>query len=103
MFFSHKYLWFAYNLILLLIWLGLFLWKKETRKEMLTMSILIMPFVPIAEFFFIRDYWKPELFNGWSVGIEELIFGFAFGGVTAILYEEIFEKKHSKRHLPRHT
>ena len=56
----------------------------------------------MSEFFYLRDYWHPELFTGWAIGIEDLLFGFAIGGIAAVIYEELFGKKHARRHLPAH-
>ncbi|KKQ91174.1 MAG: hypothetical protein UT16_C0022G0002 [Candidatus Azambacteria bacterium GW2011_GWA2_39_10] len=52
------------------------MYRRDLRKEMLTMSFVVAPMGPLSEFFYLRDYWQPELFNGWSIGIEDLIFGF---------------------------
>ena len=96
---------FAYltgNLILFIIWLTLFIYRKDLRHKMLLMSCLIAPLGPLSEIFFTRDYWKPELFNGWQIGIEDLLFGFFAGGIASVFYEEILGKKYTKRHLAGH-
>jgi len=78
------------------------MYRRDLRKEMLTMSFVVAPMGPLSEFFYLRDYWQPELFNGWSIGIEDLIFGFTIGGIAAVIYEVFFGKKYMKRHLPAH-
>jgi hypothetical protein len=66
------------------------------------MSVLTAPLGPIAEIFYRRDYWRPELFNGWAIGIEDIIFAFAIGGITAVIYEEVFGKRIATRRTKEH-
>lgn len=68
---------------------------------MLLMSILSSPF-GIIEYWFINDYWRPELFNGWRVGLEDFLFMFVMGGIAGVIYEELFGKNYSKRHHRHH-
>lgn len=91
---DYKYAYLIGCLIGLAVWLFLFLYRKKIRKEMLFMSLLIAPLGPISEFFYFRDYWKPEyILNILGVGIEDLLFGFIIGGIAAAIYEEFFVKK----------
>lgn len=89
-------------LVFLAIWLLLYKVRKDLRKEMLTMSLLIAPLGPLSQILYLRDYWRPELFNGWTIGFEDLLFGFAIGGITAVIYEELFGKKYIKGHTQKH-
>jgi hypothetical protein len=102
MFGNFQYAYLVGSIFFLLVWLILFLRRKDLRKEMIIMSLLVAPMGPLSEFFYLRDYWQPELFNGWVVGLEDLIFGFTIGGIAAVLYEEVFGRKYVKRHLPKH-
>jgi len=61
------------DLFFLFIWLILFFARKDLRKQMLIMSFVVAPMGPISEIFYLRDYWQPQLFNGWSVGVEDLL------------------------------
>ncbi len=91
---------FAYligNAIFAVVWLALFLLRKDLRVEMLAMSIVVAPLGPVSELFYLRDYWQPELFNGWRIGIEDALFGFFIGGIAAVLYEELVGKRHMRR------
>jgi len=99
---SFRYAYLLGNLFFVLIWFILFLYRRDLRKEMLVMSFIIMPMGPLTEFFYLRDYWRPELFNGWAVGIEDLLFAFTIGGIAAVIYEEFFSKKYLKKHLALH-
>ncbi len=99
---NSQYAYLLGNLFFIIVWVALFIYRRDLRKEMLIMSLVIAPMGPISEIFYLRDYWHPELFNGWAIGIEDLIFGFAIGGIAAVIYEELFGKKHVKRHLAAH-
>jgi len=76
-----------------LVWLILFLLRKDIRKEMLVISVIFGILGPISNILFIQDWWSPLTFDGTKVGILDSIFvGFMIGGVTAVLYEEIFRR-----------
>lgn len=90
----------------IVIWLALFLIRKDTRKEQLIMSCLVAIIGPISEIFYFRDYWIPESILPIFVGkfplmIEDVLFGFAIGGIAAVIYEILFRKKLSK--LSKHS
>lgn len=78
-------------LVFLLVW-ALFFWRaKFLRKEMLIMSFIGAIFGPISEFWYFKDYWQPELLIKFPVGgLEDVLFGFAIGGIAAVAYETIF-------------
>ena len=57
------------------------------------MSFLVAPLGPLSEFFYLKDYWQPQLMNGWKIGFEDFLFAFCIGGIAGVLYEEIFRKK----------
>lgn len=90
------------NLFFLSVWTILFLYRRDLRKEMLLMSLIIAPLGPVSELFYLRDYWQPQFFNGWLLIGQDLLFSFAIGGIAAVIYEEVFGKKHAKRHLTAH-
>jgi len=90
------------NLFFFLIWIFLFLNRRDLRKEILIMSLIVAPMGPLSELFYLRDYWQPEFFNSWSAIIENLFFAFTIGGVASVIYEEFFGKKYAKRHLTSH-
>ena len=92
----YKYAYLLGDLILFAVWSILFL-RKDLRKEILTVSIIGGVLGPLSEAFYIRDYWQPQLFNGWTIGIEDFLFGFFFTGITASIYEEVFGKRFIKK------
>jgi len=84
-----QYVWFIWSLIILALWAIIYLLRKESRKEMLKMSLITMPF-GLTEPLFVPEYWfPPSLFNlaiKTGFDIESLIFSFAIGGIGTVLY-----------------
>src|SRR3989344_2113188 len=76
MFDSFQYTYLLGDLFFLLIWIILFIFRRDLRKEIFIMSLVVAPMGPMSEFFYLRDYWHPELFTGWAIGIEDLLFSF---------------------------
>ena len=90
---NYQYTYFVGDLILLAVWLLLFLWRKDIRKEMLYLSPFFGIIGLLTEHYYIRDWWKPLTITGTPIGIEDFLFGFGIGGLAAVIYEEIFKKK----------
>ena len=103
MFDNFQYAFIAGNLLFLLVWIILFVTRRDLRKEILIMSIIVAPMGPISEIFYLRDYWQPEFFNSMLSIIEELLFGFTIGGITAVIYEVFFAKKYLQKNLRPHS
>jgi hypothetical protein len=85
----------------LVIWLVLFWLRKDTRMEQVRMSYVIGILGPLSELIYFRDYWLPEsifpIFIGnFPLMIEDVLFGFAIGGIGAVIYEIVFRKRLSK-------
>jgi len=58
------------------------------------MSIIIASIGLYAEYFWwTRDWWSPPTITGTRIGIEDVLNGFVSGGITAVLYEELFKKR----------
>jgi hypothetical protein len=81
------------GLVFSIIWLLLFLWRKNTRKEMLTVSIIFALPGPIANLIYIQDWWKPLTITKTPIGLEGLIVGFMIGGIASVIYEDFFKKR----------
>lgn len=89
-----KYVYIVADLIFLAVWLILYLHRKDLRKEMLVMSLIIGVIgIPGEYFLWIKDWWKPQTITGTAVGIEDFLLGFTNGGIAAVLYEEIFRRR----------
>lgn len=91
------------TLPLVIVWIALFSLRKDLRKEMLIMS-LIMSVVSVATsyYWWTIDWWQPPTIFGTKVGIEDFITGFAAGGIMAAIYEVVFKKKLYKRKKDKH-
>lgn len=91
------YLYFLVDIVLSIVWLILFYFRKDLRKEMLEVSlfvgILTCAFAP----FFIGSYWSPSTLFGTTFTIEDFLFGFFSAGICASIYEEICGRHFRKR------
>ena len=105
------YVWFIWSLIILALWGVVYLMKKDSRREMLKMSWITMPF-GLTEPLFVPEYWyPPSLFDlaiKTGFDIESLIFSFAIGGIGTVLYNLIFKRRfiempHTERSHQRHS
>ncbi len=81
-----------WSLIFLTAWLFLFIWKKSYRKEMIVMSIIFAFLGPLVDLAYSIDWWNAQTITNTRIGMEAIIFGFGFGGITAVIYEVIFRK-----------
>lgn len=86
---------------LFLVWLILFLWRKDVRKEMLFLSIVFGILGLILGFVYTIDWWHPLTLTHTIIGIEDFILGFVAGGVGGVIYEEIFKKKLKPRNFKK--
>lgn len=78
------------------IWLVIFLIRKDLRQEMLFGSFLGLPF-GFIEYFFVPSYWNPlslfDFIRRFGFGIESFIFAFFTAGIAAVFYEFLGNKK----------
>jgi Lycopene cyclase len=74
--------------VFLCVWLMLYLLRKDTRREMLTMSLLVgVVSICTLYFWYTIDWWHPKTLTGTRIGIEDFLIGFAGGGVMSACYE----------------
>lgn len=98
-----QYAYLLGDLALLFIWVGVFFYYKDTRREMLTMSVLIgLVSVATAHYWWTVDWWHPMTLTGTRVGIEDFLMGFAAGGIMAVIYEGVFKQKYYIRKASHH-
>lgn len=90
---SYQYSYLIGDLVLFAIWLVLFLWRRDVRKEMIILSLIFGFLGILVQFVYINDWWHPLTLTGTRIGIEDFIFGFCVAGIAAVIYEEIFKKK----------
>lgn len=98
---SYHYVWLLWSSAFLLPWLLLFLAFPRHRRQMWWASLLMAPF-GLTEPLFVPEYWNPpslfELAQKTGFDIESVIFSFAIGGVGAVLYNIIADKRPQRMH-----
>src|SRR3989338_9589798 len=102
--FDYQYAYLIFNVFFFLIWLALFLIRPDLRKKMLVMSLIVAP-LGFTQYFYFQDYWHPTYSLGTLfgiAGIEDILWSFFIGGITAVIYEEIFGIHYAKRHVKNH-
>ncbi len=87
-----RYAYLIANIFFLIVWFLIYWRVKDLRRPMLVMSLLAASFGPISEIWYFADYWKPEIVLPLPIvgGVEDLLFGFSIGGISAFVYESIF-------------
>lgn len=90
---SYQFTYLYMGLIFFVVWLALYLWRKNTRKEMLSISVLFALPGALADLIYTQDWWVPQTLTGTTVSLEGAIVGFMIGGIATVLYEDIFKKK----------
>lgn len=92
-----QYVWFYWSLLILLVWIIIYLVKKDSRREMLLVSLWTSP-LGLTEPFFVPSYWNPpslfDLAQNTGFDIESLIFCFAIGGIGSVLYNLILRQQY---------
>ena len=90
---SYQYSYLIGAMSTLIIWFVLFFWRKDTRKEMLIISIIYGVIGIIVDPIYAIDWWFPLTITNTMPGIESFIFGFAIAGIASVIYIHIFNKK----------
>lgn len=107
---SDDYVWFAWSIVFLVLWGIIFAAFPDERRKMWQTSFFTMPF-GLTEPLFVPRYWRPpSLFNlaqRTGFDIESLMFCFAIGGASAVLYDLLTGRRSRpmasiERHLPIH-
>lgn len=83
------------------IWVLIFIFKKNLRKEMAIASFLLLSLV-FFEPFFVPDYWLPDTILNPKLSIEDFIISFSVSGISAVVYEIVLGK-HVKHFKLKHT
>jgi len=107
-----QYAWLIWSLMLLVIWAVVYfsLRNKESKKEMLTMSLWTSLF-GLTESLFVPEYWSPpslfDLAQKTGFDIESLLFVFGVSGLAVVIYESVFRIRHERisaeeKNQPRH-
>ena len=80
------------SLVFFILWLIFFLFSNETRTEQLVMSIVGLILSPGILLIAIHDFRNIISDNVSVIGIEDLLFGFSFFGISAIIYQILIGK-----------
>lgn len=95
---DYQYAYLIGDLIIgLPLWSVLFFGRKDLRREMLIVSLLIGIAGPVSEYWYTQDYWQPQTFTGTVAGLEDFLFGFFVGGIASAIYEGAFGRRFAKR------
>ena len=107
---SDTHVWLVWSSAFLVPWAVLFWAFPQHRRAMLWASLFTMPF-GLTEPLFVPEYWSPpslfDLALRTGFDIESLIFCFGIGGVGAVLFNAIAQRRlqtvsREERHSPRH-
>lgn len=105
-----QYVWLIWSLAFLAPWTVLYFFKPVFRREMLRAS-LATSLLGLSEPIFVPEYWNPpslfDLAQRTGFDIESLIFCFSIGGIGAVMYNAIANRRlgevpHAERHNRRH-
>lgn len=100
---SDKFVYLIALIPFCIIWLFLFLKRKDLRKEIFFTSVLIGVLSVLTSYFWwTKDWWRPLTITGTLVGIEDFIMGFASGGTMSVVYDFLSGKTYSKRETQKH-
>lgn len=93
--FLHPYAYLVGDALFGAVWLVLFLWRKDLRRELITMSAVGGLLAPGA-LIYLPDYWNPDHIIGPSpLGVEDFLFAFFISGIGGVLYEAVVGKVHT--------
>jgi len=89
---GYQYTYFIGVFLALIVWVFLFIRRKDTRKEMLYLSLIFGIPAPLIAYVHLSDWWSPTTIMGTPVGIEDFLFGFVMGGIASVIYGYFFNK-----------
>jgi len=94
---SDKYVYLIALIPFCIIWTSLYSSRKDLRKEMFSISVLIGVISVLTSYFWwTKDWWKPQNITGTIVGIEDFIMGFTSGGIMSIAYNYLLKNGYSE-------
>lgn len=90
---GYQYTYLLKALLFFIIWIILFLWKKDNRKDMLKISIIFAFAGPLSEILYTQDWWSPETITNTGMGFESFFVAFFIAGIASVIYKNLFNKK----------
>lgn len=85
-----------------------FILRTDLRKEMLIAGLVFGVVAFLSEPLFILHYWNPDYlfplsYKGLALGsLEDFLYGFLKGGVSAVIFEVLFREQFSRRKTRAH-
>jgi len=93
---DYQYSYFVGSLIFIVAWLILYAVARQHRGQMIWGSLLSAPFA-LTGFLFMPEYWSPpslfDLDARFGIGIEDVLWSAAVGGIAAAASEIIFQQR----------
>ena len=89
---GYQYTYLLMALVFLAIWLALFIWRKNTRKEMMIMSLIFAFAGPLADILYTKDWWRPLTLTNTAIGPEAILVGFMIGGIASVIHKPMETK-----------
>lgn len=99
---SYQFAYLLLAILLIPLWLILFIARKDLRHKMLVLSLIIGIIGPFSELWYIQDYWDPGTVFNIPIGIESVLYPFLLGGISSVIYEEVFKKRYRKKKDKQH-
>jgi hypothetical protein len=91
--FIQQYFYLFGIFIFAIIWIFIFIKRRESRRELIIIGLLFgLGSIPFENIYAIYDYWHPNFIFGQSFPIESFLYGFFFVGILTELYEATFRK-----------
>ncbi len=90
---DYQYTYLIMGLVFFLIWGGLYLWRKDTRHQMMVFSAMFAFAGPAADLLYLKDWWSPQFIFSSYFSIESILTGFMIGGISTVLYEDVFRRR----------
>jgi len=81
---------------LTVIWVIFFIASRETRREMLVMSLLMLAATPGAVYLAAAEPRASQVITDLSVPNENFLFAFTIGGIAAVIYHIVYRKTFRK-------
>jgi hypothetical protein len=90
------------SLALLVVWLVLFAARRDLRADMIWTSVLVGVLSPLTAYAWWNvDWWRPPTVTGTQIGFEDVLMGFAAGGIMAVAYQAVCSRRNRRRGTPR--
>jgi hypothetical protein len=91
------YIYLLLAFFLSIFWIIIYYYKVDLRKKMIKTGIIGGFLGFIAEYWYLKDYWRPPTILGNAViSVEDFLVGFFLFGISISIYNFVFKKQDSK-------